>query len=152
MTGSVVGRLRGRKRPRHRDRGIASLEIAIVIVIGILALWLVLYGWKVTRAVGVINDTAAEAARLASVVPADERDAVVEELVDDAIARAGLVCLNGDNTVTSTDGSTAERPLVTVTVTCKVDRSEFSMFAFNGDQLITSAASEPVDRFYGGDA
>jgi Flp pilus assembly protein TadG len=137
---------------RDRDRGSASIELA-VLASAVLALFVtVMIGGRTTLARQAIDIAAYDAARTASLAR-DQAAAQTQAqaAAAETLSHQGLNCV--DLTVTvDTHGFTvpAGQPAtVTATVTCLVGYSDIALPGMPGNATLTSSFVSPLDQYRG---
>lgn len=132
------------------DRGVATLEFALLAFVFILMFMLATYAWRVTQTVGDVSDAAAEAARAASLALGDAADA--DAIAHASLLSAGVAC--GALSVSVTGGSTAAAgataQTVSVRVACEVALSDLAPLGVPGTQNIEATHTEVIDVYIGG--
>ncbi|WP_424226041.1 TadE/TadG family type IV pilus assembly protein [Brooklawnia sp.] len=133
-----------------RQRGMASVELAILVPIFGLLLAGLIGGWRIGWARAQVVDAAAAGARAASIpaVAAEARQLSISAIQSD-LATVGLHCASLQVDVDTSayalpPGAPGE---VTAHVTCQLNLSDLIAPGLPGATVISSAASEPLDIF-----
>jgi Flp pilus assembly protein TadG len=143
--------LSARVGPRRRcrdDRGSESVELAILLPVGLLLLAMLVIGGRIALAGDRISGTAAIAARDASLA----RSATAAQQTATSSAQASLASENLHCTDIRVDvdtsgfatppGAPAE---VTVAVSCTVSLADIGVAGFPGSRTLHDTASSPLD-------
>ena len=135
---------------QDRERGSATLELAIITPALLLVLGLVVVGGRVQVASGALEHAAATAAREASLM---RTGAAAQAAATAAAARE----LDGQDlrcaaTSTTVDTSGLARRVgqpatVAVTLTCTVSFADLALPGLPGARILTATATSPLDRF-----
>lgn len=148
--GPLRGDVNARVNAVKDDRGVATLEFALLAVVFVLMFMLATYAWRVTQAVGDVSDAAAEAARAASLALGDEAEA--EAVANASLTAAGVAC--GAVFVIVSGGSTAAGgatvQTVSVSVECVVPLADLARIGVPGTQHIEATHTEVIDVYIGG--
>lgn len=148
MTGDP--RLPGRRA--RRERGSATIELAIVAPALLALLGLVILGGRIQAAGGAVEQAAAAAARAASIArDARAAEAAARSVATESMRDQGVTC---DQASTSVDaaGFAVEvgRPAsVTVEVTCRVRLDDIAVPGMPGSRTLTAQMTSPLDRYRG---
>ncbi|GEA89066.1 TadE/TadG family type IV pilus assembly protein [Cellulomonas cellasea] len=135
-----------------RERGSATLELAIITPALLLVLGLVVVGGRVQVASGALEHAAATAAREASLM---RTRAAAQAAATAAAAREldgqDLRCAATSTTVDTSGLARGVRQpaTVAVTLTCTVSFADFALPGLPGARTLTATATSPVDRFRG---
>ncbi len=138
-----------RTRQRWRDdRGSESVELAILLPVGILILAMLVIGARIALAGDRISGVAGIAARDASLArSAAAAQQAATASATDALADRDLHCADVQVRVdtsgfTSTPGAPAS---VTVAVACTVDLSDIGVAGLPGSRTLRDTAASPLD-------
>ncbi len=134
------------------ERGIATLELALLAGVFILMFMLSAYAWRSVQAVSNVSDAAAEAARAASLGTDGSANAEAEAAAQASLIDAGTSCASMSIVVTdgaTTTGSTTAET-VTVRVDCTVELSDLAAIGGPGSQEVSATHTEIVDVYRGG--
>ena len=130
------------------DRGSESVEMAILLPVGILVLTLLVIGGRVALAGDRITGVAAIAAREASLArSAAAAQQVATSSATQALSDQNLHCTNVRVDVDTSGFATAPGSLafVTVAVSCTVDLSDIGAPGLPGSRTLHDTASSPLD-------
>ena len=138
----------GRRRCWRDDRGSESVELAILLPIGLLLVAMLVVGARIALAGDRISGVAGIAARDASLA----RSAVAaQQMATDtataALTSQGLHCIDVQVRV-DTSGFSAPpgtSASVTVAVSCTVDLSDVGVAGLPGSRTLTDSATSPLD-------
>ena len=137
------------RRTRWRDdRGSESVELAILLPVGILILAMLVIGARIALAGNRVSGVAGIAAREASLArsaAAAQQTAIAS--ATDALADRNLHCADVQVSVdtsgfTSAPGAPAS---VTVAVACTVDLSDIGVAGMPGSRTLRDTATSPLD-------
>jgi len=134
----------------NRDRGSATLELAILAPALLLLLGLVALAGRVQVAAGAVEHAAATAARDASLDRTG--DAARTEAIAAAereLAAQDLRCAPS-SIVIDTAGfaeSVGQTATVTATVSCTVTLADLAIPGLPGSRTLTATATSPIDRY-----
>ena len=141
------------KRPRvPGDRGSMSVELVVIAPALALLLLLVGAGGRWVESHGAIDGAARDAARAASVArTAGDAVSLAQQSADADLAASGW-CDGGTVAVGVTgfppDGAVVQPgDAVTVTVSCNVNMSPFTLLGFSAAAPVTGTAVAPLDPF-----
>lgn len=136
----------------RRDRGSATIELAVLAPALLALLGLVVVGGRISAAGSAVEQGAASAARAASIArDARAAQAAADRTAREALRDQGITC----RTVTSSVdvrgfavavGSPAS---VTVTVRCSVPLGDLAVPGMPGQRTVTATMTSPIDRFRG---
>jgi hypothetical protein len=139
---------RPRRRAPAEDRGSESVELAILLPIGILILAMLVVGARIALAAERISGVAGIAARDASIArSAADAQSVATSSATAALAADDLHCTDIRVTV-DTSGFTAPPgtgAAITVDVWCTVDLSDIGVSGLPGSKTLHDQASSPLD-------
>lgn len=135
-------------RHRDRDRGSASVELALLAPALLTFAMLMVFAGRVVDARATVGEVAHAAARAASL----ERTPAAASATATAIAAAtlqeqGMACT--DHTTAVDNGGLVAGGAVSVTVHCTVSFSDLFGVSFPGGQTIEGGATVAVDTFRG---
>lgn len=144
----AVKRSRAAIRPRRDDRGSESVELAILLPIGVLILAMLVIGARIALAGDRISGVAGIAARDASLArSADAATQIATSSATTALTSANLHCINVQ--VTADTSGFAAPPgtpaSITVKVWCTVDLSDIGVTGLPGSRTLTDTATSPLD-------
>ena len=135
-------------RPRRDDRGSESVELAILLPIGVLILAMLVIGARIALAGDRISGVAGIAARDASLArSADAAAQLAISSATTALTSANLHCTNVQVTA-DTSGFAAPAGIqasITVKVWCTVDLSDVGVVGLPGSRTLTDTAISPLD-------
>ena len=135
-------------RPRRDDRGSESVELAILLPIGVLILAMLVIGARIALAGDRISGVAGIAARDASLArSADAAAQLAISSATTALTSANLHCTNVQVTA-DTSGFAAPAGIpasITVKVWCTVDLSDIGVVGLPGSRTLTDTAISPLD-------
>ncbi|MCU1613213.1 MAG: hypothetical protein JWO98_753 [Frankiales bacterium] len=138
-------------RPGRRcrdDRGSESVELAILLPVGVLILAMLVIGARIALAGDRISGVAGIAARDASLArSAAAAQQIATASATNALADRNLHCADVQVSVdTSAFGSAPGAPAaVTVTVACTVDLSDIGVAGLPGSRTLRDSATSPLD-------
>ncbi|CAL9377711.1 hypothetical protein SUDANB121_00999 [Nocardiopsis dassonvillei] len=133
---------------RNRDRGSASVELALLAPALLTFAMLMVFAGRVVDARATVGEVAHAAARAASLERSPgEAAAAATSIAAAALQEQGLAC--SDHTTTVDHGGLTAGGAVSVTVRCTVDFSDLFGVAFPGSQSIEGGATVAVDTFRG---
>jgi len=138
---------RSRRRLRD-DRGSESVELAILLPVGILVLALLVVGARIALAGDRISGVAGIAARDASIArSATSAQTIATTSAKQALASDNVHCTNIQVTVDSSGfnappGTSAS---ITVNVWCTVDLSDIAVTGMPGSKTLHDVATSPLD-------
>ena len=144
----AVKRSRAVIRPGRDDRGSESVELAILLPIGVLILAMLVIGARIALAGDRISGVAGIAARDASLArSADAASQIATSSATTALTSANLHCINVQ--VTADTSGFAAPPgapaSITVKVSCTVDLSDIGVAGLPGSRTLTDTATSPLD-------
>lgn len=138
----------GQRRAEADDRGSESVELAILLPIGILVLALIVVGARIVLASDRISGVAGIAARDASIaLSASSAQNIARSSAKDALASDGLHCIDIQVQV-DTSGFSAPpgtNATISVNVSCTVDLSDIGVKGMPGSKTLTDSATSPLD-------
>ena len=133
---------------RHRDRGSASVELALLTPALLAFAMLMVFAGRVVDAQATVGEAAHAAARAASLERTPQAASATAAAIADATLREqGMACT--DHTAAVDHGGLAAAGAVSVTVRCTVDFSDLFGAAFPGSRAIEGTATAAVDTFRG---
>ncbi|MBN1092133.1 MULTISPECIES: pilus assembly protein TadE [unclassified Blastococcus] len=139
----------GRRRRWRDDRGSESVELAILLPVGLLLVAMLVIGARIALAGDRISGVAGIAARDASLArSAAAAQQIAADTATTALTSQGLHCIDVQVSV-DTSGFTAPpgaSASVTVAVTCTVDLSDIGGVAgLPGSRTLHDSATSPLD-------
>ncbi len=135
-----------------RERGSATLELAVLAPGLLVLLGLVVAAGRVQLASGAIEQAAAAAARAASIArDARSAEAAAESAAHAALSGESPACLDlsVDVDVTGFALAPAEPASVTAEVTCRVALADLAVPGLPGQRSISAVMTSPLDTFRG---
>lgn len=135
-------------RPAHRDpeRGSAAVEAVLLTPLLILIALVVVALGRLVDTRLVINDSAHQAARAASLARSDTAArSAAQRTATDALRQAGAVCAHPNVLVTT--GGLRAGGTVAAKVTCTADLGDLTKSAMPGAVDLTASAYSPVDTY-----
>jgi hypothetical protein len=138
-------------RPRRRcrgDRGSDSVELAILLPVGILILALIVVGARIALAGDRISGVAGIAARDASIArSAASAQSIATTSATDALNSDDMHCTNVQVTVDTSgfDAPPGTNASITVNVWCTVDLSDIGVEGMPGSKTLHDVATSPLD-------
>ena len=147
---SGTGLRRGGRPPSHRrdDRGSASVELALLLPVGIMVFALMVIGGRIALAGDRISGVAGIAARDASIARSPgEAQSIAQSSATDALRGDGLHCTD-IRVHADTDGFSAAPGTpasITVDVWCTVDLSDIAVTGMPWSKTLHDAATSPLD-------
>ncbi len=137
------------RRPHVRDdRGSESVELAILLPVGMLILALIVVGGRIALASGRISGVAGIAARDASIArSASSAQHIATSSATAALASDNLHCTNIHVTVDPSgfDAPPETNASITVNVWCTVDLSDIGVKGMPGSKTLHDSATSPLD-------
>ena len=137
-----------RRAGRKDDRGSESVELAILLPIGILVLAFIVVGARIVLASDRMSGVAGIAARDASIArSADSAQSVATTSATQALASDNLHCTDIRVRVDTAGFNAAPgtNPSVHVDVWCTVDLSDISVQGMPGSKTLYDSATSPLD-------
>ncbi|SOC52848.1 hypothetical protein SAMN05660748_4205 [Blastococcus aggregatus] len=134
--------------PRRDDRGSESVELAILLPVGILILAMLVIGARIALAGDRISGVAGIAARDASLArSASAAQQVATASATDALTDRNLHCADVQVRVDTTGFTSAPGvpASVTVTVACTVGLSDIGVAGLPGSRTLRDTATSPLD-------
>lgn len=135
---------------RDRERGSATLELAILAPALLLLLGLVVLAGRVQVAAGAVEHASTIAAREASLA----RTAVAAQSTATSAASRelegqGIRCVASSTTVDTSGFAVAlgQPATVSASVTCTVSFADLALPGLPGSRTLTSTATSPLDQF-----
>jgi Flp pilus assembly protein TadG len=135
-------------RRRRDDRGSESVEMAILLPVGILILAMLVIGARIALAGDRISGVAGIAARDASLArSATAAQQIATASATDALADRNLHCADVQVSVDTSGFSSAPGApaAVTVAVACTVDLSDIGVAGLPGSRILRDTATSPLD-------
>jgi Flp pilus assembly protein TadG len=136
-----------RRRSRH-DRGSESVELAILLPIGILVLAFIVVGARIVLASDRMSGVAGIAARDASIARSpDSAQSIARTSAEQALGSDDLHC-TGIRVIVDTSGFAAApdtNPSIHVEVWCTVDLSDIGVTGLPGAKTLHDSATSPLD-------
>jgi Flp pilus assembly protein TadG len=136
------------RRPARGDRGSESVELAILLPVGIVVLALIVIGARIALASDRISGVAGIAARDASIArSASSAQRIATSSATAALASDNLHCTNIRVTVDTSgfDAPPGTSAAITVDVWCTVDLSDISVQGMPGSRTLHDVATSPLD-------
>jgi hypothetical protein len=136
------------RRPARGDRGSESVELAILLPVGIVVLALIVVGARIALAGDRISGVAGIAARDASIArSASSAQSIATSSATAALASDNLHCTNIRVTVDTSgfDAQPGTSASITVDVWCTVDLSDIGVQGLPGSRTLHDAATSPLD-------
>jgi hypothetical protein len=136
------------RRLWNDDRGSESVELAILLPVGILVLAMLVIGARIALAGDRISGVAGIAARDASLArSAAAAQQLATASATSALASEDLHCVDVAVTVDTSGFTTApgQPASVTVTVSCTVDLSDIGVAGLPGSRTLRDTATSPLD-------
>ena len=133
---------------RRDDRGSESVELAILLPIGILVLAFIVIGARIALASDRISGVAGIAARDASIARSyDSAQRIAESSAKQALATDDLHCTNINVQVDASGFNAAPgtNAAIHVDVTCTVDLSTIGVTGMPGSKTLHDSATSPLD-------
>jgi Flp pilus assembly protein TadG len=130
------------------DRGSESVELAILLPVGLLVLAMLVIGARIALAGDRISGVAGIAARDASLArSATAAQQMATASATDALADRNLHCADVQVTVDTSGFSSAPGApaAVTVAVACTVDLSDIGVAGLPGSRTLRDTAASPLD-------
>lgn len=134
--------------PRRGDRGSESVELAILLPIGLLVLGFIVVAARIALASGRISGVAGIAARDASIArSASTAQTIARTSAEHALASDDLHCTNVRVTVDTSgfDAPPGTNAAVHVDVWCTVELSDIAVTGLPGAKTLHDAATSPLD-------
>ena len=139
---------RCRPAPRHDDRGVAHVEVALGAVVLFVLLGLVVFAGRTSALDTDVQTAAAAAARAASRQGSPSgATAAAQEAAAGNLGDASVACTNLDVAVTV--GAMDPGSTVSVSISCTADFSDLAPLAMPGVRSFHASASEVVDTYRG---
>jgi hypothetical protein len=135
-------------RGRRDDRGSESVEMAILLPVGLLVLAMLVIGARIALAGDRISGVAGIAARDASLArSATAAQKIATASATDALADRNLHCADVQVSVDTSGFSSAPGApaAVTVDVACTVDLSDVGGAGLPGSRILRDTATSPLD-------
>jgi hypothetical protein len=133
---------------RGGDRGSESVELAILLPVGIVVLALIVVGARIALAGDRISGVAGIAARDASIArSASSAQSIATSSATTELASDNLHCTNIRVTVDTSgfDARPGSSASITVHVWCTVDLSDIGVQGMPGSRTLHDAATSPLD-------
>lgn len=137
-----------RRKRRRDDRGSESVELAILLPVGILILAMLVIGARIAVAGNRVSGVAGIAAREASLArSAAAAQQMATASATDALADRNLHCADVQVSVDTSGFSSAPGApaSVTVAVACTVDLSDIGVAGMPGSRTLRDTATSPLD-------
>jgi Flp pilus assembly protein TadG len=134
--------------PARDDRGSESVELAILLPVGIVVLALIVVGARIALASDRISGVAGIAARDASIArSASSAQSIATSSATAALASDNLHCTNIRVTVDTSgfDARPGSSASITVDIWCTVDLSDIGVQGMPGSRTLHDAATSPLD-------
>ena len=147
MTRPLVPRP-ARRRGCCDDRGSDSVELAILLPVGILILALIVVGARIALAGDRISGVAGIAARDASIArSAADAQSIATTSATDALNSDDVHCINVRVEVDTSgfDAPPGTNASITVNVWCTVDLSDIGVAGMPGSKTLHDVATSPLD-------
>ena len=148
MSGDLQPATNGRRRRWRDDRGSESVELAILLPVGLLLVAMLVVGARIALAGDRISGVAGVAARDASLArSAAAAQQIATDTATTALTSQGLRCVDVQVSV-DTAGFSAPpvaSASVTVTVSCTVDLSDIGVAGLPGSRTLHDSATSPLD-------
>lgn len=148
MTTTTERRRRTSLLRTRDDRGSESVELAILLPVGILVLALIVVGARIALASDRISGVAGIAARDASIArSASSAQSIATSSATAALASDNLHCTNIRVTVDTSgfDAPPGTSASITVDVWCTVDLSDIGVQGMPGSRTLHDVATSPLD-------
>lgn len=139
-----------RRSGSDRERGSATLELAIIAPALLLVLGLVVLAGRVQVAAGAVEHAATIAAREASLArTATSAQSTATTAATRELAAQDIQCATSSVTVDATGFATAlgQPATVTTSVTCTISFADLAVPGLPGSRTLTATATSPLDRF-----
>jgi hypothetical protein len=133
---------------RHDDRGSESVELAILLPIGILILAMLVAGARIALASVRISGVAGIAARDASIArSASDAQSIATRSAAVALSQDGLHCIDirVDVDASGFSAPPGSSAAITVNVWCTVELSEIGAPGLPGARTLHDTATSPLD-------
>lgn len=136
---------------RSRDRGSATVELAVVAPGLLMIVALLVLGGRITIAGGAVEHAAAEAARTASLARTEaEAQQRGRDTAEASLQQQDLLCVGGPSIEidTSQFGRPPGEPAtVAARVTCRVQLSDVAIPGLPGSREISETVRSPLDTY-----
>ncbi len=131
------------------QRGVMSLELALLVISVLGVLMLVTAAWRMGQTRGEVRDVAAEAARVASMRQnASAASSAAVSAAQIALAGSSLTCANLQ--VTPDVSNFRRGGSVSVTIRCDTKLEDLTLLRMPGTVRFETTSAEVVDRRRGG--
>ncbi|OIJ88158.1 hypothetical protein BIV25_37270 [Streptomyces sp. MUSC 14] len=140
------------RRDKGRDRGSASLEVAVIAPAIIALLGLMIAFGRVVDASGSVDAAAHAAARAASLQrDADSAQAQARTAAEGSLSGDGVTCQTTDVSVDTSGYSldVGQAATVTATISCTARLSDIGLPGLPGSKTLTSSFTSPIDTYRG---
>ena len=138
----------GRQRRWRDDRGSESVELAILLPVGLLVVAMLVVGGRIALAGDRISGVAGIAARDASLArSAAAAQQIANDTATTALTSQGLHCIDVQVSVDTSGFSTppGASASVTVAVSCTVNLSDIGVAGLPGSRTLHDSATSPLD-------
>ena len=135
---------------RHRDRGSASIEMAVLAPAVIAVFVMLMIGGRTNTARQAIDAAAFDAARTASLArDGGLAQAQATEAATNTLAAQGLDCERLTVTVDTSGFAVpvGQPATVTATISCVVTYSDIALPGMPGNAILTSSFVSPLDQY-----
>lgn len=134
---------------RRSQRGVLSLEFALLVLGALGALMLVAAAWRLGQTRSEVRDVAAEAARAASLRQSPlAATAAAEQVAQATLGESHLTC--SDLAVVPAVGDLRPGGSVSVTIRCVTRLEDLTLLRMPGSVVFEVTSTEVVDRRRGG--
>jgi Flp pilus assembly protein TadG len=134
----------------RRQDGTIAVETAVLAPALLVLMLLVVFAGRAAHADADVRSAAARAARAASLAAdADAAAAAARATAAANLQTAGIEC--GATEVSATVDDFRAGGTVTVRVACQISNADLTLLAVPGSRWSSASATQPVDRYRGGD-
>ncbi|MEU6510999.1 TadE family protein [Streptomyces sp. NPDC046942] len=140
------------RRGKGRDRGSASVEVAVIAPAIIALLGLMIAFGRVIDASGTVDAAAHAAARAASLQrDADSAQAQARTAAEDSLSGDGVTCQRTEVSVDTSGYSldVGQAATVTATLSCTARLSDIALPGLPGSKTLTASWTSPIDTYRG---
>ena len=133
-----------------RERGSATLELAVLAPALLLLLGLVVAAGRVVVAGGAVEEAARDAARQASIArDAATAGSAARSAAQETLAQQGLRCTGLDVTVDTRGFATpvGQPGEISTAITCTVPLSDLAVTGLPGSTTLHASFTSPLDRY-----